>query len=166
VRTIVPISCDIRKFMNDKNINWEKIKNEYITTNTSYTKLAKKYGISCASIKVKGSKEKWVQERKKHVKTTQEKTLEKNSDDKAESYEDLEQLILDFEKKVIVDSTNKWIELTNHPEEGEIKHKYSLQKTIESALNNIHKIKYPPDKEKKDEKTVFVVPESFKKVFN
>ena len=82
----MPKLCAIRTFMKKKSINWEKIKNEYITTNTSYEKLANKYHIYSATIKRRGSKEKWVKERNKHVKTTQEKTLEKISDEKAESF--------------------------------------------------------------------------------
>lgn len=39
--------------------DWKKIKAEYIRGQTSYRKLAEKYGVSFSSIKRKGKEEKW-----------------------------------------------------------------------------------------------------------
>jgi hypothetical protein len=41
--------------------DWEALKTEYITTNTSYRKLAAKYGISSVTLSNHGTAEKWVE---------------------------------------------------------------------------------------------------------
>ena len=55
--------------------DWQKIKTEYITTDTSYRKLAQKYGVNATNIAKKASKEKWVEERNKNASKTLSKTL-------------------------------------------------------------------------------------------
>lgn len=63
--------------------DWLKIKTEYITTDTSYRKLAEKYGIPKNRIAEIGKKEKWtelrVQFRDKTVTKTVEKIVEKKA---------------------------------------------------------------------------------------
>lgn len=44
----------------DNLIDWEIIKNEYLTTDTSYRKLAKKYNVNQATISTRAKKENWV----------------------------------------------------------------------------------------------------------
>ena len=67
------------------NVNWIKIKNEYISTDISQRKLAEKYGISFNTLKAKANKEKWNDEKKKqyHNITTkvQQKTVKKIVED-------------------------------------------------------------------------------------
>ena len=53
--------------------DWSKIKTEYITTDTSYRKLADKYGIDQATISRKAKKEDWVSKRQQHVSRMQAK---------------------------------------------------------------------------------------------
>lgn len=55
--------------------DWNQIKTEYITTDTSYRKLADKYGIDQATISRKAKKEDWVGERQRHVGEMQAKIL-------------------------------------------------------------------------------------------
>lgn len=55
--------------------NWEQIETEYITTDTSYRKLAEKYGVDQATIARKAKKEDWVSKRQRHVSNTQAKVL-------------------------------------------------------------------------------------------
>ena len=55
--------------------DWQSIKTEYITTDTSYRKLAKKYGVNATNIAKRASKEKWVEERNKNASKTLSKTL-------------------------------------------------------------------------------------------
>jgi hypothetical protein len=55
--------------------DWQAIKTEYITTDTSYRKLAQKYGVNPTNIAKKASKEKWVEERNKNANKTLAKTL-------------------------------------------------------------------------------------------
>ena len=48
------------------NVDWRKIKTEYITTDTSYRLLAKKYGIGYKAICARSQKEGWIEAREQH----------------------------------------------------------------------------------------------------
>lgn len=64
-------------------IDWASIKTEYITTDTSYRKLAQKYGVNHTNIAKKASAENWVEQRKQFTSKQQAKTLEKISQQEA-----------------------------------------------------------------------------------
>ena len=64
-------------------IDWTAIKTEYITTKTSYRKLAQKYGVSATQICNVGSDEKWVEQREQYLSRTAAKTIEKISQQEA-----------------------------------------------------------------------------------
>ena len=55
--------------------DWKKIETEYITTATSYRKLADKYDIDQATISRKAKREDWVSKRQHHISETQAKIL-------------------------------------------------------------------------------------------
>lgn len=55
--------------------DWAKIETEYITTDTSYRKLAEKYSIDQATIARKAKKDDWISKRQRHISTTQAKVL-------------------------------------------------------------------------------------------
>jgi hypothetical protein len=55
--------------------DWQSIKTEYITTDTSYRKLAQKYGVNTTNIAKRASQEKWVEQRKQNASKTLSKTL-------------------------------------------------------------------------------------------
>ena len=63
--------------------DWQAIKTEYITTQTSYRKLAQKYGVSHVQIGNVGKEEKWVELRRQHLDSTFAKTVEKISQQEA-----------------------------------------------------------------------------------
>ena len=63
--------------------DWQAIKTEYITTETSYRKLAQKYGVSATQICNVGRDEKWVEQREQFLSKTTAKTLEKISQQEA-----------------------------------------------------------------------------------
>ena len=63
--------------------DWQSIKTEYITTQTSYRKLAQKYGVSATQICNVGRDEKWVEQREQYLSKTTAKTLEKISQQEA-----------------------------------------------------------------------------------
>ena len=63
--------------------DWQAIKTEYITTQTSYRKLAQKYGVNVTNIAKKASAEGWVEQRNQFANETQTKTLEKISQQEA-----------------------------------------------------------------------------------
>ena len=55
--------------------DWNKIKTEYLTSDTSYRKLAQKYGVNATTIAKKASKEDWVSQRQQLANRTLPKTL-------------------------------------------------------------------------------------------
>ena len=63
--------------------DWQAIKTEYITTQTSYRKLAQKYGINVTTIAKTAGAEGWVEARNQYATETQAKTLEKISQQEA-----------------------------------------------------------------------------------
>ena len=63
--------------------DWQAIKTEYITTQTSYRKLAQKHGVSTTQICNVGRDEKWVEQREQYLNNTTAKTLEKISQQEA-----------------------------------------------------------------------------------
>lgn len=63
--------------------DWSAIKTEYITTDTSYRKLAQKYGVSTTQICNVGREEKWVEQREQFLNKTTAKTIEKISQQEA-----------------------------------------------------------------------------------
>ena len=64
--------------------DWQKIKTEYITTDTSYRKLADKYGIDQATIARRAKKEDWVSDRQHHLSETQAKILTADTEQKVD----------------------------------------------------------------------------------
>ena len=64
--------------------DWNKIKTEYITTDTSYRKLADKYGIDQATISRKAKKEDWGSKRQHHLSETQAKILTADTEEKVD----------------------------------------------------------------------------------
>jgi hypothetical protein len=64
--------------------DWAKIEAEYITTETSYRKLAQKYGLNQATIAQKAKAEDWVGKRKQQASTAQALILEKDINKKVD----------------------------------------------------------------------------------
>ena len=60
--------------------NWNKIKTEYITTDTSYRKLGEKYGVGYSVIGEKARLEGWVEQREQFRNKTLTKAVEAISD--------------------------------------------------------------------------------------
>lgn len=57
-------------------MDWNAIKTEYITTDTSYRKLAEKYGLSHNAIGNRSREEGWREEREEFIAKTVSKTIE------------------------------------------------------------------------------------------
>lgn len=57
-------------------VDWLAIKTEYITTDTSYRKLAEKYGVSRVQVGNVGRDEGWVELRRQHLADTLSKTVD------------------------------------------------------------------------------------------
>ena len=89
--------------------DWQAIRNEYITTKTSYRKLAEKYGVHYKTIADKGKKEDWEGLRSQVAHKTLTKTIDRVSTsqaDRAAKLACVSDLLLDKVKDL----------LENHPE--------------------------------------------------
>lgn len=78
--------------------NWESIKTEYITTDTSYRKLGEKYGVNYKVIAERGKAEGWSQMRSQHKDKTLTKiieTIEGKKVDRAERLQSVTDKLLD-----------------------------------------------------------------------
>ena len=137
--------------------DWQAIKTEYITTDTSYRKLAKKYGIHYKVISDRGKDEKWVELRSQYRDKTLTKTLDKMSSKKADKMariddladkllEKLEQAITELDRHIIthknkvetagVEETTEYREAV----EGGVVDRQGL-KQLASALKDIKEVK-------------------------
>lgn len=63
--------------------DWQAIKTEYITTDTSYRKLAQKHGLRYATLQARAKEEKWTELRDRHRTSTVSKSLTKISNQQA-----------------------------------------------------------------------------------
>ncbi len=64
--------------------DWQAIKTEYITTDTSYRKLAQKYGVRYSTICDRSKKENWIAKRDQHRDKTATKTINAISNKQAD----------------------------------------------------------------------------------
>ena len=60
--------------------DWKAIKTEYITTDTSYRKLAQKYGVNYRTICIRSQQEGWIEQREQHINKVTTKTLNRISE--------------------------------------------------------------------------------------
>ena len=60
-------------------VDWNAIKAEYISGNTSYRKIAAQYGVSFATVRARAEREKWTESRKKVQHTIVQKTAQKTA---------------------------------------------------------------------------------------
>lgn len=84
--------------------NWNAIKTEYITTDTSYRKLGEKYGIHYKVISERGKDEKWVELRSQYRDKNLTDTLDAISDkqvDRAAELISVADLLLTKVKKLV-----------------------------------------------------------------
>ena len=63
-----------------KKIDWKLIKGEYVTSDISLAKIAKKYCVSASAVQKKSVKEKWAAEKRKQHKKAADKVAKKLND--------------------------------------------------------------------------------------
>ena len=108
--------------------DWQKIETEYITTDTSYRKLADKYGIDQATISRKAKKEDWVSKRKRHVSETQAKILTADTEEKVDR---AVRLMTVADK--LLDKVEQWVEMSDPISATHIKN-------LSDAIKNIKEV--------------------------
>ena len=137
--------------------DWQAIKTEYITTNTSYRKLAQKHGVGYSVIGERARLEGWVEQREQFRNKTISKAVDKMSSKKADKMariddladkllEKLEQAITELDRHIITHKnkteTSDGEITTEYKEavEGGIVDRQGL-KQIASALKDIKEVK-------------------------
>ena len=94
--------------------DWQAIKTEYITTDTSYRKLAQKYGIHYKVISERGKAENWVELRSQHRDKTLTKTLGKISNKQADKMARIDDLADKLLEKLEQAITELDLQLAKH----------------------------------------------------
>lgn len=94
--------------------DWQKIKTEYITTDTSYRKLAQKHGINATNIAKRASAEGWVELRKQNASKTLAKTIEKISEQQSSKEADRVARINDLTDRLLDKVEQAITELDRH----------------------------------------------------
>lgn len=87
------------------DVDWKKIKTEYIRGGVSYRKLAEKYGVSFSSIRRKSEKEKWTDLRTQCVQKTSTKIVESVSSQESKRVDGI-QTVADLLLQRIKDGVN------------------------------------------------------------
>ena len=100
--------------------DWQSIKTEYITTDTSYRKLAQKYGIHYKVISERGKNEKWVELRSQHRDNTLTKTLGKISNKQADKMARIDDLADKLLEKLEQAITELDLQLAKHTDKTKI----------------------------------------------
>ena len=100
--------------------DWQAIKTEYITTDTSYRKLAQKYGIHYKVISERGKDEKWVELRSQHRDKTITKALGKISNKQADKMARIDDLADKLLEKLEQAITELDLQLAKHTDKTKV----------------------------------------------
>lgn len=118
--------------------DWQSIKTEYITTDTSYRKLAQKYGVSTTQICNVGRDEKWVEQREQHLNKTVAKTLDKISSKQADKMARIDKLTDRLLDKLEQAITELDLQLVKHTDKTKIIEYNNLERPDKPTKEVIH----------------------------
>ena len=141
------------------NVDWIKIKNEYINTNISQRKLAEKYKVSFNTLKDRANKERWADVKKeqhnKIISATQQKTADKIVDAEVDRLTGLLKLTDEAQEQIRVGMSqlNKFMDMFGNIHESEIIDVVKLKKLVSAMkdLKDIVKVDTGNDMRKLDE---------------
>ena len=100
--------------------DWQAIKTEYITTDTSYRKLAHKYGVSYQAICHRSKEEEWIAAREQHTNKTVSKAIDKISSKKADKMARIDDLADKLLEKLEQAITELDLQLYKHTDKTKI----------------------------------------------
>lgn len=126
--------------------DWVAIKTEYVTTNTSYRKLAEKYGINKDSIAARAKAENWQQEKRQQTDNIQTKAIQKTTEAIAETHAERIALLMAGGAKA---AQLLMRNLENMEASGEIR-PYEIKATID-AMKGIKELYKADDKDAPDD---------------
>ena len=143
--------------------DWQKIKTEYITTDTSYRKLADKYGIDQATISRRAKKEDWVSNRQHHISETQAKILTADTEEKVDRATRLKTVA-----DKLLDKVEQWVEMGEPISANSIKNlsdaiknikevqMIRTEEEIEEQKARIAKLRKEAEREEKTDNTIVI----------
>ena len=100
--------------------DWQAIKTEYITTDTSYRKLAQKYGVGYQAICHKSQDEGWIAMREQHMNKTVTKAIDKISSKKADKMARIDDLADKLLEKLEQAITELDLQLYKHTDKTKV----------------------------------------------
>ena len=100
--------------------DWQAIKTEYITTNTSYRKLAQKHGVSYQAICHRSKDEGWIALREQHMNKTVTKAIDKISSKKADKMARIDDLADKLLEKLEQAITELDLQLYKHTDKTKV----------------------------------------------
>lgn len=100
--------------------DWQAIKTEYITTDTSYRKLAQKHGVNYQAICHRSKEEGWIAQREQYRNNTITKTLEKISSKKADKMARIDDLADKLLEKLEQAITELDLQLYKHTDKTKV----------------------------------------------
>ena len=100
--------------------DWQAIKTEYITTQTSYRKLAQKHGVSYQAICHRSQEEGWIAAREQHTNKTITKAIDKISSKKADKMARIDDLADKLLEKLEQAITELDLQLYKHTDKTKV----------------------------------------------
>ena len=100
--------------------DWQAIKTEYITTQTSYRKLAQKHGVSYQAICHRSKEEGWIALREQHMNKTVTKAIDKISSKKADKMARIDDLADKLLEKLEQAITELDLQLYKHTDKTKV----------------------------------------------
>lgn len=100
--------------------DWQAIKTEYITTDTSYRKLAQKYGVSYQAICHRSKEEGWIALREQHMNKTVTKAIDKIGNKKADKMARIDDLADKLLEKLEQAITELDLQLFKHTDKTKV----------------------------------------------
>lgn len=100
--------------------DWQAIKTEYITTDTSYRKLAQKHGVSYQAICHRSKEEGWIAQREQHMNKTVSKAIDKISTKKADKMARIDDLADQLLEKLEQAITELDLQLYKHTDKTKV----------------------------------------------
>ena len=82
------------------NVDWDKIRAEYIAGKLSQRKLAEKYGVSNAALQKRAQREKWTALRDDAVRKASEKMVQKTANERAKAAAEVQRLGIKFLRRI------------------------------------------------------------------
>lgn len=123
--------------------DWQAIKTEYITTDTSYRKLAANHGVHYQAICQRSKAEGWIAQREQYRNDTITKTINKISDkqaDKMSRIDDLADLLLEKLEQAIAELDLQLYKHTDKTKEIEYNNEHRPDKPTKETIHEEEKL--------------------------